>query len=186
MRKALSFAIVVLLGLTVAACGGKKGVKGEEGAGAVVDERGVSTQGVEGAIGPDGQPIGAGEGLGTMAGPTAADGALLDKRRVYFDYDSAAIEGESRGVVEAHANYLVDNPSLNIVIEGHTDERGTREYNLALGERRANAVSRLMQALGVTPDRIQTISYGEERPVALEHGESAWSLNRRAEILYGN
>ena len=183
MRKALSFAIVVLLGLTIAACGGKKGVK-EEG-GTVVDERGVSTQGLEGGIGPDGQPIGGGEGVG-MAGPTAADGALLDKRRVYFDYDSAAIDEESRAVVEAHSNYLVNNPSMNVIIEGHTDERGTREYNLALGERRANAVARLMQALGVVPERIQTISYGEERPVALEHGESAWSLNRRAEILYGN
>ncbi len=182
MRKTLSFAIVVLLGLTIAACGGKKGVKEDEGA--AVDERGVSTQGVEGLIGPDGRPIGA-EGA-DMAGPTAADGALLDKRRVYFEYDSSAIDEEGRAIVEAHAGYLVNNPSLNIIVEGHTDERGTREYNLALGERRANAVARLMQALGVTPDRIQTISYGEERPVALEHGEAAWSLNRRAEILYGN
>ncbi|MDH3280454.1 MAG: peptidoglycan-associated lipoprotein Pal, partial [Gammaproteobacteria bacterium] len=172
MRKTLSFAIVVLLTLTVVACGGKKGVKDAEME-AAVDERGVSTQGVDGMIGPDGRPIGEGEGV-DMAGPTAADGALLDKRRVYFEYDSSNIDGEGRGIVEAHANYLVNNPTLNIIVEGHTDERGTREYNLALGERRANAVARLMQALGVTPDRIQTISYGEERPVALEHGESAW------------
>lgn len=181
MHKALSFAIIVLLGLVIAGCGGKKGVKDEEAA--VVEDRGVSIQGVEGGIGPDGRPIGA---EGEVAGPTAADGPMLDKRRVYFEFDSAAIDEESRGIIEAHSNYLVNNSSLNIIIEGHTDERGTREYNLALGERRANAVSRLMQALGVGPERIQTISYGEERPVALEHGESAWALNRRAEILYGN
>jgi peptidoglycan-associated lipoprotein len=79
---------------------------------------------------------------------------------------------------------LAQNPNVSVILEGHTDERGTREYNLALGERRAKSVQQLMQVQGVLPDQIQVISFGEERPVALDHSESAWRLNRRVELLY--
>jgi peptidoglycan-associated lipoprotein len=130
--------------------------------------------------------------MGTGAGAGAAGMGIggpddpLAKRRVYFEFDSADITPESRTIIEAHSRYLVSNARLNVVLEGHADERGTREYNLALGERRAHAVSRAMQALGVAGNRIQSVSYGEERPVALEQDESAWAQNRRVEILYGN
>lgn len=133
---------------------------------------GAETQGV----GPKG--VGDGRALDT----SRAD--LLSQRRVYFAFDSSAIDDESRAVVEAHAAHLTANPALKLRLEGHCDERGTREYNLALGERRAQAVERLARVLGVTASRISTISYGEEKPVASEHDESAWRQNRRVEILY--
>ena len=108
----------------------------------------------------------------------------LGQRVVYFDFDSSNLTPEAQRVVEAHAQYLSNNPGMAVVLEGHADERGTREYNLALGERRANAVSEIFQAMGVAPDAIRTISYGEERPISMGQDESAWSLNRRVEILY--
>ena len=89
----------------------------------------------------------------------------------------------SRQVIEAHSQFLIENSGINVVLEGHADERGTREYNLALGEARADAVAEIMIAFGVAPGRIQTISYGEERPEALGSDESAWQLNRRVIIL---
>ena len=109
---------------------------------------------------------------------------LLEQRRVYFAFDSSAINEESREVIEAHAAYLAANPELRVHLEGHCDERGTREYNLALGERRAGAVERVIRLLGVSGSRVTTVSYGEERPLAPEHNESAWRLNRRVEIIY--
>ena len=108
----------------------------------------------------------------------------LARRVIYFAFDSSAIEAEYREVVAAHARYLAANPSMKVVLEGHTDERGSREYNLGLGERRANSVRDLMLLNGVAPAQIDVISFGEERPVALGSDESAWRLNRRVEILY--
>jgi peptidoglycan-associated lipoprotein len=136
------------------------------------------------------------EGTGTQAlpeggetqagalGGTEADADLLAKRRVHFEFDSSALDEENRRIVEAHARYLVANPTLRVTLEGHADERGTREYNLALGERRAQAVERVMRILGVSAGRLTTTSYGEEKPLAPEHNESAWALNRRVEIIY--
>ena len=110
--------------------------------------------------------------------------ALLDQRRVHFDFDSSEIDPESRAVVEAHAEYLANNPDINITLEGHCDERGTREYNLALGERRSQAVARVMKLLGVQNSRITNVSYGEEKPLIDAHNEEAWRENRRVEIIY--
>lgn len=101
----------------------------------------------------------------------------------FFDTDSYEIRPDARDVLAADAAWLQKYPSVRILIEGHCDERNTREYNLALGERRANAVRDYLIALGIAPDRIQTISYGEERPFALGHDESAWRLNRRAHFV---
>jgi peptidoglycan-associated lipoprotein len=109
---------------------------------------------------------------------------LLAKTRVYFAFDSSAIDDESRAIIEAHASYLAANPGITLTLEGHADERGTREYNLALGERRAQAVEKLVRVLGVDGKRITTVSFGEEKPVDPTHNESAWRQNRRAEILY--
>ena len=108
----------------------------------------------------------------------------LSKRVVYFDFDSSEIKSDDREVIMAHAQYLLSNPNEKIVLEGHADERGTREYNIALGERRAKAVSQLMVLQGVAQSQLDVVSFGEERPVALGHDESAWSVNRRVEILY--
>ena len=111
---------------------------------------------------------------------------LLSTRVVYFDFDSSAVKDEALPVIRAHADYLATNSQVHFTLEGHSDERGTREYNLALGERRADAVRRLLIANGVSPSQVEVVSYGEERPAVLGHDESAWSMNRRAEFVYAN
>ncbi len=108
----------------------------------------------------------------------------LSVRVIYFDFDSSEVLPAYREVVEAHGTYLAQNPNITIALEGHTDERGSREYNLALGERRAQSVKRQMMVFGPASSQIRTTSYGEERPVAEGHNEQAWSQNRRVEILY--
>ena len=106
------------------------------------------------------------------------------QRKVYFDFDKSEIRPEFVDLLRAHAAYLAENPSAVVMIEGHCDERGSREYNIGLGERRANAVKRFLEAEGVDPAQINTISYGEERPEVLGHNEAAWSRNRRAVLVY--
>lgn len=100
--------------------------------------------------------------------------------RVLFDYDSSVLSAEARQTLERQAEWLKRYPEVRFMVEGHCDERGTREYNLALGERRAAAAKNYLAALGVEEARLSTISYGKERPYALEHDDSAWSQNRRA------
>lgn len=119
-----------------------------------------------------------GDDLGGSIGNAGANG-----RVVYFAYDSSSVTNEGRAVIQTHVRQLKANPTTQVLLEGHADERGTREYNLALGESRANAVALLM-GLDLGPGRIQTISYGEERPVARGSSESDWRLNRRVEIRY--
>ena len=109
---------------------------------------------------------------------------LLATRVVYFDFDSSAIADAAMPMLQAHAAYLSSNGGSSITVEGHADERGTREYNIALGERRADAVRRVLMANGVSANQIKVVSYGEERPALLGHDESAWSKNRRAELMY--
>jgi len=104
-------------------------------------------------------------------------------RDVFFDTDRFELTPEAREILATNAQWLLQHPDVRILIEGHCDERNTREYNLALGERRANAVRDYLSFLGVAGDRIETISYGEERPFALGHDESAWKLNRRAHFV---
>jgi peptidoglycan-associated lipoprotein len=99
---------------------------------------------------------------------------------VHFETDSHALDAQSREILEGQARWLLANPHVNVTIEGHCDERGTREYNLALGERRANAAKNFLAARGVPESRMRTISWGKERPVALGSDESAWAQNRRA------
>lgn len=108
----------------------------------------------------------------------------LSQRVLYFDLDSSQIKDEDREIITVHAEFLAAHPDITIVLEGHADERGSREYNIALGEKRAIAVKQLMTLQGVAENQIQVISFGEERPVALGHDPSAWNLNRRVEILY--
>jgi peptidoglycan-associated lipoprotein len=109
----------------------------------------------------------------------------LAKRSVYFDFDSNSVRDEYRPLIQAHSSYLSrDKRDARIRIEGNCDERGSREYNLALGQRRAESVKKMMTVLGVGDSRIETISYGEEKPAAPGHDESAWAQNRRADIKY--
>lgn len=169
MNKTFPIILTCVAALTLVACGGAQTTK-------PVEDKSVGT-GAE-PSGTAGQPGAEGRALDTGK----AD--LLGKRRVYFAFDSSAVDDENRAIVEAHAAYLKANKSIKMVLEGHTDERGTREYNLALGERRAMAVARMFKLLGVSDDRIKTVTFGEEKPVALDHNEAAWSLNRRVEIVY--
>jgi peptidoglycan-associated lipoprotein len=110
--------------------------------------------------------------------------SLLSKRIVYFDFDKSTVRAEYRGIVAAHAAYLAAHADGRVTLEGHTDERGTREYNLGLGERRGNAVMGLMSAQGARGDQLVVVSYGEERPVCRVSDESCWAENRRVEIVY--
>ena len=133
---------------------------------------GSSTSGV-GTSGQYGSTSGSG------AAGQQADSRIPEVRTIYFDYDRDTIKSEYESVVMAHARYLRANPNARVVLHGHTDERGTREYNLALGERRANSVQDYLTANGVNPDRIVTISWGKEKPVANGSNEAAWRQNRR-------
>ena len=110
--------------------------------------------------------------------------SILYRRSVYFDFDSYVIRDEFKPLVGAHSKYLSDNSGRKIVIQGNTDERGGREYNLALGQKRAQAVARSMQLLGVSGNQIETVSFGKEKPKALGHDEASWAENRRADIVY--
>lgn len=108
----------------------------------------------------------------------------LSKRSIYFDYDSNVIEPEQRPVVETHGKFLARKSAVKITVQGNTDERGSREYNLALGQRRAEAVKQGLAAYGVTADQVETVSFGAEKPVAEGHDETAWARNRHADIVY--
>jgi len=119
-----------------------------------------------------------GQAIAGGGGATAAD------RIVYFSFDSAEMLPESQTIVSANARALTSNPRIITQLEGHSDERGSREYNIALGERRANAVRQSMIAMGVSPQQIRIVSFGEERPAASGQSEQSYALNRRVEIVY--
>jgi peptidoglycan-associated lipoprotein len=121
---------------------------------------------------------------GITADPLKDPSNVLAKRSVFFDFDSNAVKDEYRGLVQAHSKYMSDKRDSKLKIEGNCDERGSREYNLALGQRRAESVKKVMTVLGVQDGRIETTSYGEEKPRAPGHDESAWAQNRRADIKY--
>lgn len=130
-----------------------------------------------GGYGANGRGAGGGGELDDPASPLA-------KRVVYFQYDSYEVLPEYQSVVSSHANYLASHPEQNVVLEGHADERGSPEYNVALGEQRAKAVLRMMQLQGVTGGQVQLVSFGEEKPTTYGHDESSWQQNRRVEISY--
>ncbi len=121
----------------------------------------------------------------TMAVSPLKDPAnILSKRIIYFEYDKDSVKSEFQAIVQAHAKYLADNRGRKIRLEGHADERGSREYNMALGQRRADAVRKATNLLGVGNERMETISFGEDKPRAQGSDEAAWSQNRRVEIVY--
>lgn len=156
-------------GLALAGCAsdGKK-----DSADANASNSGLSTSGASSA--PPAQPI-------ERAPVEQID---ISTKVVYFEFDSSAIKARDLATISNHAKYLGKNPSTSIRLEGHADERGTREYNVGLGERRANAVRDALLLRGVSARQISVVSYGEERPVALGHSESDWDKNRRVEFVY--
>ena len=120
----------------------------------------------------------------TAQRPSDTMGPANVGRIVYFDYDSDAIKPEFQALVESHARFLRSNGSRKVVVEGHTDERGGREYNLALGQRRAEALRRSLGLLGIGDNQVEAVSFGKEKPAAPGNDEAAWAQNRRAEIAY--
>ena len=184
MRKFSSKSITFLAALLLAGCGGQSAVTqdtADDGDVVVTEEpvtvvTGDTTGDDATTTGLDGETGSGGQGLGGDEESLA--------QVIYFDYDSSLLSADGRAMARAHAEYLAGAADLRIILEGHADERGTREYNLALAEDRAKSVADVIQAWGINSSRIQTVSYGEERPVALGHDESAWGLNRRVEILY--
>ena len=116
--------------------------------------------------------------------PLTDPASILSKRSVYFEFDKYDIKDEYKALVEAHARYLRDNGQARMLIQGNADERGSREYNLALGQRRSDSVKRMLLLLGAKEDQIEAVSLGEEKPKAEGHDEAAWAQNRRGDILY--
>ena len=154
----------------------------KKSAGASVENKGISSGEMSDIDAARSKGV-AGAGAGGAAELNDPNSPLY-KKVIYFDYDSSEIRADNQATVQAHAAYLAAHPQTTITLEGHTDERGSREYNLALGERRALAVRRQLVLLGATAGQIKTVSYGEERAAATGHDESAYSQNRRAELVY--
>lgn len=161
--------------LVVAGCAGKDGTSTDD-AGAYVD----------GADGDGASTYGAGDGTDGSAIPIGDDreAIVMNDRIVYFELDSSDLDDASIELLTQHGRYLADNPGEKVRLEGHTDERGSREYNIGLGERRSVSVQSVLLVQGATANQLATISFGEERPAALGSDETAYSQNRRVEIVY--
>jgi peptidoglycan-associated lipoprotein len=110
--------------------------------------------------------------------------SVLANRTIYFEFDSAKLSDETLSILEAHGDFIAGNGNVDVRLEGHTDERGSREYNIALGDRRAQSVRRVLLVQGASTDQIDTVSYGEEQPAMSGHTEEAWNDNRRVELIY--
>jgi peptidoglycan-associated lipoprotein len=160
---------------------GARGSGAYGGAGTGGRAGGFDEQGLKGSAGGAGAAGGGLSGAGS-AGYGAATRASLVSEDIFFEYDSSALLPEARDLLKKKAEFLVANPQISIIIEGHTDERGTIEYNIALGERRAESVQAFLLGLGVAASRMSTVSYGKEKPIDPGHNEAAWAKNRRAHI----
>lgn len=185
MKKVL---LPVLLSSMLIACSGTgdKAPTSSAGAGAGTASAGVSDAGVSrvkiGALGSGVDPATAGRtgGVAALTDPNH----ILSDRTVYFDFDSFVIKSEFAPLVEAHAAFLKANGQMRMMVQGNTDERGSREYNLALGQKRSEAVKRALVLLGVNEAQVESVSLGEEKPRCTDQAESCWGENRRSDILY--
>ncbi len=166
MRNFKSLATILFSTIVLAACSSSVKLDDEKKVEDKSDSRTVSTVSA-GTVDPLDDPKG-----------------VLAKRSVYFDFDSYIVKDEYKSVVNAHSQYLNKNKTRKIVIQGNTDERGGREYNLALGQKRAEAVRKSMSLLGVAEQQMEAVSFGKEKPKAAGHDEAAWAENRRADIVY--
>jgi peptidoglycan-associated lipoprotein len=171
--KVITIAVLIVL---LAACG-KHSVKDEGSMGESIPASGDATHGATGSSSATGTALTAEE---------ARNIDLLKQITVYFDYDSSEIRSDFNDMLRAHARQLAQNPNLRVRLEGHADERGSREYNIALGERRAQAVRQVLQLQGASSAQLSTVSYGEEKPVELGHDDASWAKNRRVVLTYAN
>ena len=184
-RTLASFAALATV-LALAAC--SSAVKLDEPA--PVENRGSTAGGAGGTSGgASGAPIGSERPIAQVTVDPSKDplndpNSPLSRRSIYFDFDSFSIKDEFRGVVEAHAKYLVANKTRKVVVQGSTDERGSREYNLALGQKRAEAVRRALVALGVSESQLEAVSLGEEKARSGANDDAALAENRRADLVY--
>ncbi len=189
MQSLLKLVVVGLAVFTLAACDGGSTRPDGEGP-EVVDGLGGANSSGAGSNGTgSGTPFGAnasgtGSGGSFTGHPLDNPEGALAIRTIYFDYDSSDVRQEYRGMLNEHAEFLATNSDAKVVVQGHGDERGTREYNVALGERRGQAVRRLLLFQGAAFDQVEVVSYGEESPVSFDHNEDSWSLNRRVELHY--
>jgi peptidoglycan-associated lipoprotein len=179
--------LVLAAGVVLQGCTGTQGVRDGE---VPVDDRSIGADSQGGTVGADSgaQSSGAqmgGEFAGRPVSELLNDPATpLSVRVFYFEYNSAELSESDRDALATHARLLNERRDVMVVLEGHADERGSREYNLALGERRAKVIERVLTLQGVSPQQLQVISFGEERPQAFEHSEESWRLNRRVQLLY--
>lgn len=150
---------------------------------AAVEDRSGSAATPPAQTGPQTTPL---QPKAVTGDPLKDPANILSKRSVYFELDSNVVKEEFKPMVAAHARYLQQNRSRKMTVQGNTDERGSREYNLALGQRRADAVKQMMQLLGAQSDQIETVSFGEEKPKSTGNDEASWSENRRADLVYPN
>lgn len=176
MRSPKILALMLTSALLAAACSSP--VKLDDKA--AVEDRTGSTTGQ----GADPRSVGTVNATRSGMDPLNDPQGVLAKRSIYFDLDSYSVKDEFKPVLDAHARYLNANKSRQIVIQGNTDERGGREYNLALGQKRAEAVRRALTLLGVQESQMEAVSFGKEKPKALGSDEAAWAENRRADIAY--
>lgn len=147
------------------------------------DGSGAEATGLGGSDGADGVAIVDSMSMTATEMLAEPDGDLAS-RTIYFEYDSAKLTSESITILETHGSFIAGNGEVRVRLEGHADERGSREYNIALGDRRAQSVSRVLLFQGASTDQIETVSYGEEQPAVAAHDEDAWSKNRRVELIY--
>ncbi|HXQ31357.1 MAG TPA: peptidoglycan-associated lipoprotein Pal [Steroidobacteraceae bacterium] len=176
MNRTLCIIVLLSLSLALAGCAGKKeAVKPGASPGETISSSAGTTSGAAGAQAGTAQ---------ALSGAGSAEAAALAKTAIYFDFDSSEIRPEFVATIAAHGRKLAGDHTLKVRLEGNTDERGSAEYNVALGERRAQAVKRALLLQGATEAELSTVSYGEERPVAAGHDEQAWAQNRRVDIVY--
>jgi peptidoglycan-associated lipoprotein len=177
--KRLAAMFAVMAALSVAGC--SSAVKLDDTA--PIDKRNGTTAG-QGAGGAASERPVAQVTIDATRDPTEDPNNPLSRRSIYFDFDSFTIREEFRPLIELHARYLVANKNRQVVVQGNTDERGSREYNLALGQKRSEAVRRALLALGVADPQVEAVSFGEEKPKATGSDEASWAENRRADLSY--
>ncbi|HET7306486.1 MAG TPA: peptidoglycan-associated lipoprotein Pal [Gammaproteobacteria bacterium] len=178
MKSLAMWFAVVALGAALAGCGGQSNVQPAPAPGGATGN-GTQTSGMNQGAQNQGQELGSQQQQQPQPGQTRPQ-----QNVVYFGFDMSDIKPEYTDLLTQTANYLVAHPNVNVRLEGYTDERGTKAYNIALGDRRAQSVKRFLMLQGVSADQIQTVSYGEEDPADPGHNEAAWAKNRRVVIVY--
>ncbi len=180
MARQVFLLILIGVGAVLAGCGGDAATvpdstsPASSSASAADNGEGATTEGIAGTDGPDVFP--------EVPGDNAA--GLLSRLVLYFEFDQSTIASEFNALLAAHGEYLAANAGAQVRLEGHADERGSREYNIGLGEERAQAVRRVLMLQGAATEQLSTVSYGEERPATVGGDEEAYSLNRRVELVY--